>query len=312
MAAAIGRDPSQTLRQVGGKKQGPDIVFTARSGHLCGAACYRAETFTPELRKVSIVTSALAETMALIVRDAPHRFCISVEVVFPRFPISDIAREEALDAFSKLWIDLQNPEYKTESGIQVRRTAVSPASEGIPWECGLRFLLPVPAREKRRMANNLRDKLKAESDAWARTYQGNPVMFVEEPSFCVGIEADDLRQLLVLKADHSFAAVVCTWAFFVPNEPRGWAPCRATAPRRSSAPPRCRGRATTSRRGSKACSAPTKATTRSAPARRASPARSAGSPAPAWTRAATRVTCGGSSGTCRAWPAAKTASHASR
>jgi hypothetical protein len=72
MAAAVGRAPEQQLLGVGAKDQGPDIVVKTRSKHLCGIACYRAETLTPALRDAHSVTLSIAEKIGLAVAAAPQ------------------------------------------------------------------------------------------------------------------------------------------------------------------------------------------------------------------------------------------------
>jgi hypothetical protein len=70
-------------------------------------------------------------------------------------------------------------------------------------------------------ANNLRDKLKAETKQWARVYEGVPVLCMEESDFCVGVDQGDLDRLLTPDAAHAFAGVVCTWPFFADSLPGG-------------------------------------------------------------------------------------------
>lgn len=215
-AGTVGRAPEQQLVRLGAKGKGADIEVRSKSGHLCGIACYRAQSITPALRESPLVTFSLAQTLGNVVAKNPVEAGIDMVIEFSSFPIGDPERHSAIETFRQVWNNLDNPQ-ASQGGVTVsrvgRRSSFSPGH----WEVRLTFRVPVPAREKRRLTNNIKDKLVREHDQWGSSYPGFRLFCVEESDWSLGAEQDEIKPLLSPPVPHSFGMIVCTWPFFADN-----------------------------------------------------------------------------------------------
>ena len=215
-AGTVGRSAEQKLVRLGAKGKGADIEVRSKSGHLCAIACYRAQSITPALRELPLVTFSLAQTLGNVVATNPVDAGIDMLIEFSAFPIGDEERLSAIETFRQVWNNLDNPQ-ASQDGVTVSRTGKRPSFSPGNWEVRLTFRVPVPAREKRRLANNIRDKLVREHAQWASSYTGFRVFCVEESDWSLGAEQDEIKALLASSSPHSFDMIVCTWPFFADN-----------------------------------------------------------------------------------------------
>ena len=215
-AGTVGRAPEQQLVRLGAKGRGADIEVRSKSGHSCAIACYRAQSITPALRESPLVTFSLVQTLGRVVATNPVDAGIDMVIEFASFPIGDAERHSAIETFRHVWNNLDNPQ-ASQDGVTVsrvgRRSSFSPGN----WEVRLTFRVPVPAREKQRLANNIKNKLVREHDQWASNYPGFRLFCVEESDWSLGAEQDEIKALLSSSAPHSFGMIVCTWPFFADN-----------------------------------------------------------------------------------------------
>lgn len=214
IAGAVGSAPGQQLLRLGGKGQGADIEVTTKSGHRCGIACYRAESITPCMQQSSWTHEALIKELGAIIVASPANAMIAIE--FPRFPIAEADGRSSVGAFKQLWANPAVAELSVE-GVTARLLASQPSQNNGNWESRILLRLPIPATEKRRLADRIRRKLEREHSQWAGDYQGVPVLAVEESDYSLGVEKDSLAPLLATDASHSFAMIVCSTAFFRNN-----------------------------------------------------------------------------------------------
>lgn len=220
MAGTVGRFPDQQLVRLGAKGKGADIEVTTKTGHLCGIACYRAQSLTPALRGSSSITSALAEEFGRLIVAKPIYAAIDLEIEFPFFPIAEAQQLAAVATFDQVWADFDNPK-ATRDGVTVSRVSGRPSSSPGNWEVRLKFLVPVPAGEKRRLIERIGNKLNKEEGQWATNYPGFRLFCVEESDWSLGAQQDEVKALLASSASHSFGMIVCTWPFFTDNGNRG-------------------------------------------------------------------------------------------
>lgn len=224
MAAAVGRSAGQRLLGVGGTAKGPDIEVETRSGHRCGIACYRGRTWTPLIVEQSPETTrTLAERFGQIVAAkplaVPVRIVMAIEV--ERFPIEPQVAQNAEAAFADVWCRPAGDPRARRDGVLVSRESATLPSLPVAWEVSVVFRMPVPSREKFRFAGHLRRKLDHEQRQWAGGYPGVPVMFAEEPDFCLGLEASTVNDMLRPSAEHGFEGILTTWQFFGDGTTRG-------------------------------------------------------------------------------------------
>lgn len=216
MAGAVGRFSGQQLVGLGAKGRGADIEFRSKSGHLCGVACYRAQSLTPALREAPLITLSLAQALGRVVRETPINLGIDFVIEFPSFPISDAEQRTGVEAFRRVWTNRDNPQ-ASQDGVTVSRVAFRPPGSPGNWEVRVTFRVPVPAREKQRLVNRIGEKLGKEHAKWASSYSGFLLFCVEESIWSLGADQDAIMALLSSSAPHSFGMIVCTWPFFADN-----------------------------------------------------------------------------------------------
>ncbi|MGE0871410.1 MAG: hypothetical protein AB7P03_22810 [Kofleriaceae bacterium] len=215
VAGSVGRSTTQRLVSLGGKDEGPDIEVVTRSGHTAGIACYRASSTTPALLDSGSVHRRLTMQLGEVIARAPlfgHRVVMTLE--FERFPVSDAVAASAAAAFEEVWTRHNGSPEAARDGVKVMRTAHEQLPYDVMWDVRVQLKMPVPGREKYRIANNIRDKLAHEQTHWASTYSGVPVLCVEESDFCLGLEKDDIEPHLQPEAPHSFQGIIATQQFF--------------------------------------------------------------------------------------------------
>lgn len=139
---------------------------------------------------------------------------LSMELEFERFPIAETVAASTVQAFEEVWTRPEGTPSATREGVKVSRAAHRRLPFDGMWDVRLHFRMPVPGREKHRIANNIRAKLKHEQSHWASTYSGVPILCVEESDFCLGLEKDEIDPHLQPDAPHSFQAIVATQQFF--------------------------------------------------------------------------------------------------
>lgn len=221
VAGAVGRCPNQQLVSLGGKEEGPDIEVVTRSGHTCAIACYRASSVTPAVMDSGAVARQLTMRLGEVVARAPlfgHKVDMALE--FERFPISDAVATSTVEAFEEVWFRPGGSPVAARDGVKVTRTSHARFPYDVIWEVHVHLKLPVPGREKYRIASKIRDKLAHEQSQWASTYAGTPMLCVEESDYCLGLEKDDIAPHLQPNAPHSFQGIIATQQFFA-NGTRG-------------------------------------------------------------------------------------------
>jgi hypothetical protein len=221
IAGSVARSTGQRLVRLGGKNQGADIEAMTRSEQLCGIACYRANPATPHLRDITVENERFVTDLAVTVGTTQYAFNISTEIEFDRFPVSESSRAEAIQMFVAMWSqpDITGARV-TRGGVKVSRTGAVPTS-GSTGTTRIAIRLPVPARERHRLAMNIESKMEREGVAWANPYSGVSVFAIEESDFSLGLDASIVEPLLDPAAKHPFSIVVTTWPFFVDHSTRG-------------------------------------------------------------------------------------------
>lgn len=219
IAGSVGRYPGQQLVRLGGKEKGADIEVIANSGHRCGIACYRANSITPSLRQSSWVNEALMQEMGAILATTPVPGLVAVAIEFPRFPIGEEEKRSCMTAFRHFWTK-PTKEPITDGGVTVKRLATPPFPAFRGWETRIVLCIPVPAREKQRLADSIRSKLEKEHAQWACQYSGTPFLAVEESDYSLGLDQRPVSSLLSVPS-HSFAGAICTTSFFKDNGDNG-------------------------------------------------------------------------------------------
>lgn len=220
MAGTVGRFADQQLVSLGAKGRGADIEVKTRTGHLCGIACYRAQSLTPALKESSGVLYSLAEKLGRAVVANPIDAAIDYEIEFPSFPIGEAQQQSAVTTFRQVWADFGNPK-ATHDGVTVSRVTGRPSFSAGNWEVRIKFLVPVPAGEKRRLCERIGNKLVKEDGQWASSYSGYRLFCVEESDWSLGAQQEEIKAMLSSSASHSFGMIVCTWPFFADNQDGG-------------------------------------------------------------------------------------------
>src|SRR5690606_19834887 len=87
VAAALERVSSQSVRRLAGPASGPDIEFTARSGHHCGIACYRARSDSPNVAALRAISQQLADGALRAFTFSPLVASFCLELIFDRLPV---------------------------------------------------------------------------------------------------------------------------------------------------------------------------------------------------------------------------------
>jgi hypothetical protein len=123
-------------------------------------------------------------------------------------------------AFDEVWLRPEGSATAIRDGVQVSRTSHERLPYDVMWDVRVHLKMPVPGREKYRIANRIRAKLAHEQSHWASAYAGTPILCVEESDFCLGLEKDDVDPNLQPDAPHSFQGIIATQQFFA-NGSRG-------------------------------------------------------------------------------------------
>lgn len=215
VAGSVGRCRDQQLLSLGGKDEGPDIEVVTRSRHTCAIACYRASSTTPAMLDSGTVARQLTMRLGEVIARAPlfgHRISMALE--FERFPISDAVATSTVEAFEEVWVRHEGSPVASRTGVKVSRTTHERLPYDVLWEVRIQLKMPVPGREKYRIANNIRTKIAHEQSQWASVYAGTPILCVEESDFCLGLDKDDIAPHLQADAPHSFQGIIATQQFF--------------------------------------------------------------------------------------------------
>lgn len=214
LGAALARPPTQKLVRFAAEKVGPDVEVTAKSGHLCGVACYRSNSVTPALAAVGETCRELALHFAGTFASRPLAIDLGLEVEFEAFPPHPPQIEEAKRLLTALWSSLETPVLAGTTGVEVRRAIQLPASKpsGVLRRARIRFMFPVPEREHFRSERHVTQKLKKEHESWARTYPGVCVLAVEESGFAHGLAQETVIAALE-ESGTAFAGVLATQIF---------------------------------------------------------------------------------------------------
>lgn len=215
MAGAVGRYPGQQLIRLGGKEKGADIEAIANSGHHCGIACYRANPITPSIQQSSWVNEALMQELGTIVATAPVPGYVAVAIDFPRFPLGEEERRASIAAFRRFWKSSAK-EPASDGGVNVRRLPTPPLVVPGGWETRIVLCIPVPTREKQRLADHIQAKRTKEQAQWGSRFPGMSMLAVEESDYGLGLDRTLIASLLSVPS-HSFAGILCSTAFFKDN-----------------------------------------------------------------------------------------------
>lgn len=221
-AGSVGRCAQQRLLSLAGKEQGPDIEVVTRSGHTCAIACYRASTTTPALLDSGAVARQLMMRLGEVIARAPlfgHQIAMTLE--FDRFPIAEGVATSTVEAFQEVWMRREGSPTAAREGVRVSRTSHLRLPYDGMWDVRVHLKMPVPGREKYRIANNIRAKLAQEEIQWASNYAGVSILCVEESDFCLGLEKDDIDPHLRPDAPHSFQGIIATQQSFANANTRG-------------------------------------------------------------------------------------------
>lgn len=182
IAGAVAKPADQQLVALAGPDAGPDIRFTARSGHVCGVACYRANSATPRIARLRAVAHEVARSSLRRFTFSPLSELYAIELIFPSNRVSEAQQLAAVQLAARLLTEpFATPEL-AQCEVKVRRVAVSPdlLLPGDLRRVRLRFLFPVRTDERVRVLGHLRPKIAKEMTSWANTFAGSPLLAIEE------------------------------------------------------------------------------------------------------------------------------------
>ncbi len=220
--AAILKRGGQSLAGLGGSKAGPDVEFISQSGHRCAVACYRLRSGTDTIQLLRDACKQLAESFFRVFLFHPMPGDWLLDVIFPRVPLRAGERGTADDLLDQAW-RVCGPDEREHQGVSVSKQPL-PNLRRLPGQkrrAQARFFFPVRHAEIVRAGAQVWDKVEKER-AWASTYNGVPVLAIEESdSLLGGGLKGDLAATLAVE-NNPFAGVLLTSARTI--EDAEWVP----------------------------------------------------------------------------------------
>lgn len=211
MAAALARSEGQRVLRLAGPNFGPDIEFTAKSGHRCGVACYRGRSTIGGIVESRAALKAISDRFLRRFAFKQLDADLLIEMIFPELPLRSADVGLASDLLHEFWLRVDVGQMD-KNGIRVQRLALPPFPRhpGELRRCRIRFLLPLRVAERKRVLGHLRTKMPAEVEKWAASYGGVALLAVEESE---GIHNGAIRTEIAEEmkdSSHAFAGVLLT------------------------------------------------------------------------------------------------------
>lgn len=232
IAAAIQRSEGQEIERLAGTAAGPDIVFRARSGHRVGVACYRANSVTELVLHRRQLARRVADAAFPSFCRTPISISFAVVLSFEDRQVDLGTEAIACKLVERMLVDASVPGASLTEG-SVTATRVQ-ADLRLPNEARcvrLRILFNTRPFEAARVSRHIRQKVQKESDRWARTFDGAPLLAIEASDGAQeGALLPTVRELLE-GATCPFWGSVVTWlprsgvetveSFMVPERSKG-------------------------------------------------------------------------------------------
>lgn len=210
IAAAILRG-GQTIQRLGGKKSGPDIQFTSRSGHDCAFGCYRLRSATPGVEALRQAAKKISKHLFRLFSFIPGQSRRVFDVIFPTIPLEPTHVGQAQAALDEAW----------RSRERIGRSGTPVIVEWNPLPNGylrrgevdgvhLRVFFPLPAFELRRAMRQAQDKVILESE-WAAAFSGCALFALEESDSIHGGDTVRPMKELLSAQGGAFTGAVITY-----------------------------------------------------------------------------------------------------